>query len=72
MIIPWKVSCTGVNSAKFKPISMKVFLIIKFNEAPLSIKILVNLCHPISILTTKGRLLSDSFMSGWSSVQMRC
>jgi hypothetical protein len=36
-MILWKVSCTGVNSAKLRPISMKVFLMIKFSEAPLSI-----------------------------------
>jgi hypothetical protein len=30
-IIPWNVSCMGVNSAKLGPMSMKVFLIIKFN-----------------------------------------
>jgi hypothetical protein len=46
---------------------MKVFLIINFSEAPLSIKVLTTLCHPIEILTTKGRFLSDSSMSGWSS-----
>jgi hypothetical protein len=49
-MIPWKVSCTGVNSAKLRPISMKVFLIIKFSEAPLSIKVLVSLWRPIGIL----------------------
>jgi hypothetical protein len=62
-MIPWKVSCTGVNSAKLRPISMKVFLIIKFSEPPLSIKVLVILCRPIGILTMKGRFLSDSSMS---------
>jgi hypothetical protein len=51
-MIPRKVSCTGVNSAKLRPISMKVFLIIKFSEAPLSMK---------------GRFLSDSSVSQWSS-----
>jgi hypothetical protein len=49
-MIPRKVSCTGVNSAKLRPISMKVFLIIKFSEAPLSIKVLVSLWRPIGIL----------------------
>jgi hypothetical protein len=66
-IIPWKVSCTRVNSVKLRPISMKVFLIIKFSEAPLSIKVLATLCRSIRILMTKGRFLSDNFVSGWSS-----
>jgi hypothetical protein len=66
-MIPWTMSCTGVNLPKLSPISMKVFLIIKFSEAPLSIKVLTTLCHPIGILTMKGSLLSDSSVSGWSS-----
>jgi hypothetical protein len=66
-MIPCKVSCTGVSSAKLRPISMKVFLIIKFNEAPLSIKFLATLWRPIRILTMKDRFLSDSSVSGWSS-----
>jgi hypothetical protein len=66
-MIPWKVSCTGVNSAKLRPILMKVFLIIKFSEALLSIKILATLCYPIRILMMKGRFLSDSSVSRWSS-----
>jgi hypothetical protein len=45
---------------------MKVFLIIRFSEAPLSIKVLATLCHPIGILSTKGRFLSDSSISRWS------
>jgi hypothetical protein len=45
---------------------MEVFLIIKFSEAQLSIKILVTLWHPIEILTTKGKFLSNSSTSGWS------
>jgi hypothetical protein len=65
--IPWKVSCTGVNSAKLRPISMKVFLIIKFNEAALLIKVLATLWHPIRILTMKDMFLSDSSVSGWYS-----
>jgi hypothetical protein len=65
-IIPWKVSCTRVNSVKLRSISMKVFLIIKFSEAPLSIKVLATLCRSIRILTMKGRFLSDSFVSRWS------
>jgi hypothetical protein len=47
--------------------SMKVFLIIKFREALMSIKVLATMCHPIEILTMKGRFLSDSSVSGWSS-----
>jgi hypothetical protein len=66
-MIPWKVSCTGVRSAKLRPISMKVFLIIKFSEAPLSIRVLSTLWRPIRILTMKGRFLSNSSVSGWSS-----
>jgi hypothetical protein len=46
---------------------MKVFLIIKFSEAPLSIKVLATLCRSIRILTTKGKFLSDNSVSGWSS-----
>jgi hypothetical protein len=52
---------------KFRPISMKVFLIIKFREAPLSIKVLATLCLLIGILKMKGKFLSDSSVSGWSS-----
>jgi hypothetical protein len=66
-MIPWKVSCTGVNSAKLRPISMKVFLIIKFSETPLSIKVLATLWRPIEILTMRGRFQSNSSVSGWSS-----
>jgi hypothetical protein len=46
---------------------MKVFLIIKFSEAPLSIKVLATLWHPIGILTMKRKFLSDSSVSGWPS-----
>jgi hypothetical protein len=35
----------GVRSAKLRPISMKVFLIMIFNEAPLSINVLGTMCH---------------------------
>jgi hypothetical protein len=66
-LIPWKVSCMRVNLAKLRPISIKVFLIIKFSEAPLSIKVLATLRHPIRILMMKGRFLSDSCVSRWSS-----
>jgi hypothetical protein len=53
--------------AKLRPISMKIFIIIKFSEAPLSIKVFCTLGRPIGILTMKGRFLSDSSVSGWSS-----
>jgi hypothetical protein len=66
-MIQWKMSCTVVNSARLRPISMKVFLIIKFSEAPLLIKVLATLCHPIGISMMKGRFLSDNSMSRWSS-----
>jgi hypothetical protein len=66
-MIPWKMPCMGVNSAKLRPILMKVFLIIKFSKAPLSIKVLATLCRPIRILMMKGRFLSDNSMSRWSS-----
>jgi hypothetical protein len=66
-MIPWKVSCVGVHSSKLRPISTKVFLIIKFSEAPLSIKVLATLWHSIGILTTKGKFLSDSSVNRWSS-----
>jgi hypothetical protein len=54
----------GVRSDKLRPISMKVFLIMRFNEAPLSINVLATLCHPIGILTMSGRFLSDSSVMG--------
>jgi hypothetical protein len=43
---------------------MKVFLIMRFNEAPLSINVLSTLCHSIEILTMSGRFLSDSSVMG--------
>jgi hypothetical protein len=46
---------------------MKVFLIMRFNEAPLSINILVTLCRSIGILMMNDKFLPDSFVSGWSS-----
>jgi hypothetical protein len=46
---------------------MKVFLIIKLSEAPLSIRVLATLWHPVGILTMKDRFLSDNSMSEWSS-----
>jgi hypothetical protein len=61
---PWNVSCTGVRSYKLRPISMKVFLMIRFNEAPLSNSVLATLYHPIGSLTMKGKFLSNSVVSG--------
>jgi hypothetical protein len=46
---------------------MKVFLMIRFNEAPLLITVLVTLCRPIGNLTMNGKVLSDSSVTGWSS-----
>jgi hypothetical protein len=46
---------------------MKVFLMMRFNEALLSIRVLAILCHPIGNLTTNGKFLLDSSVSGWSS-----
>jgi hypothetical protein len=46
---------------------MKIFLIMRFNEAPLSINVLATLCRLIDILTTNGKFLSNSFASWWSS-----
>jgi hypothetical protein len=66
-MITWNVSCTGVSSARLRPISMMVFLIIKFSEAPLLIKVLATLWHLIGILMMKDKFLSDNFASGWSS-----
>jgi hypothetical protein len=43
---------------------MKVFLMIRFNEAPLSINVLTTLCRPIGSLTTNDKFLSDSSISG--------
>jgi hypothetical protein len=57
----------GVRSAKLRPISMKVFIIIKLSEAPLSIRVLTTLWRPIGILTMKGEFLSDSSVSRWFS-----
>jgi hypothetical protein len=45
---------------------MKVFLMIRFNEAPLSIGVLATLCHPIGSLTTNDKFQSDNSVSGWS------
>jgi hypothetical protein len=63
-ITPWNVSCTGVRSFKLRPISMMVFLMIRFNEVPLSINVLVILCYPIGSLIMNDKFLSDSSISG--------
>jgi hypothetical protein len=42
---------------------MKIFLMIRFNEAPLLINVLTTLCHPIGSLIMNDKLLSDSFIS---------
>jgi hypothetical protein len=63
-MIPWNVSYTGVRSDKLRPISMKIFLIMRFNEALLSINVLATLCRPIGILTTSGKFLPDSSAMG--------
>jgi hypothetical protein len=52
-MIPWNVSCTGVRSDKLRPISMKIFLIMRFNEAPLSINVLATLCRLIGTFWSK-------------------
>jgi hypothetical protein len=62
-MISWNVSCIGVKSDNLRSISMKVFLIMRFNEAPLSINVLATLCHPIEILMMSGRILLDSSVS---------
>jgi hypothetical protein len=62
----WNMSCIGVRSDRLRHISMKVFLMIRFNEAPLSISVWSTLCRPIGNLTTNGKFLSHSFISGWS------
>jgi hypothetical protein len=60
----WNMSCTGIRSDRLRPISMKVFLMIGFNETKLWISVLATLCHPISNLTTNGKFLLDSSISG--------
>jgi hypothetical protein len=45
---------------------MKVFHMIRFNDAPSSISVLATLCRPIGSLTTKGKYRSDSSVSQWS------
>jgi hypothetical protein len=64
---PWNMSYIGIRSDRLRPISMKVFLMIRFNETPLSISVLGTLCRPISNLITNDKFLSNSYVSGWSS-----
>jgi hypothetical protein len=54
-ITTWNMSCTGVRSSRLRPISMKVFLIMRLREALLSTRVLATLCHPIGSLTMKGK-----------------
>jgi hypothetical protein len=54
-ITPGKVSCIGVRSAKLRLISMNVFLIMRFSEAPLSTRVFATLCRLIGRLITKGK-----------------
>jgi hypothetical protein len=63
-ITPWNVSCTGVKSDRLMPISMKVFLMMRFNETLLSTRVLTTLCNPIGSLTMKGKFYSDNSVSG--------
>jgi hypothetical protein len=56
-----------VRSARLRPISMKVFLIMRLRDASLSIRVLATLCRPIESLTTKGKFRLDNFVSRWSS-----
>jgi hypothetical protein len=63
---PWNVSCMGVNSVRLRPISMKVFLMMRFNEALLLINVLATLCRPIGNLAMNDKFLSNSYVS-WSS-----
>jgi hypothetical protein len=46
---------------------MKVLLMIRFNQASLSVSVLTTLCRPIGKLTMNGKFLSDNSVSGWSS-----
>jgi hypothetical protein len=43
---------------------MKDFLMIRFNEAPLSIRVLATLCYLIDSLTTNGKFFLDGSISG--------
>jgi hypothetical protein len=65
-MIPCNVSCIGVKSFRLRPISMKAFLMIRFNEAQLLISVLATLCCPIGSLISNGKFLSVSSVSRWS------
>jgi hypothetical protein len=62
-VTPWKVSCIGVRSAKWRPISMNVFLMMRLSEAQLSIRVLATLCRPIGSLTMNDKFQLDSSIS---------
>jgi hypothetical protein len=64
---PWNISCTGIKSFRVRPISIKVFLMIRFNEAMLLISVFATICLLIGSLTMNGKFLSDSSMFRWSS-----
>jgi hypothetical protein len=66
-ITPWDVSCTSAKSDRLRPILMKVFLMMRFREAPLSTRVLATLCRPIESLITNGKLCSNNYVSRWSS-----
>jgi hypothetical protein len=63
----WNVSCIGIRSDRLRPILMKVFLMIRFNEAPLLISVLTTLRCLMGNMTTNGKFLSDNSIFGWSS-----
>jgi hypothetical protein len=54
----------GVKSFKLRLVSMKIFLMIRFNEAPVSINVLTTLCHLIGSLTMNGKFVLDSSVFG--------
>jgi hypothetical protein len=62
-ITSWNVSCAWVMSFKLRPISIKVFLMIRVNEALLSISVFATLYRLIGSLTTNDKFLSDSSLS---------
>jgi hypothetical protein len=63
-ITPWNVPCTRVKFDRLRPISMKVFLVMRFSKASLSTRVLATLCHPIESLIMKGKFRLDSYVSG--------
>jgi hypothetical protein len=46
---------------------MNVFLIMRLRKAPLSVRVLAILCHPIGSLTNMGKFRLESSVSRWSS-----